>query len=481
MTSTTSQGLERLTTGVPRLDSVLHGGIPRYSVVFVAGLPGSGKTILSEQMLFANAREGHTCLYLSTISEPPIKVLRFLQQFSFFDADRFGSSVIYVDIGSTLRSGGPEAVLAQISDLLRTHRPALVVVDSFKVLQEAFSDQLQFREFTSDLTVNLSLWEATTLFVGEYTLESLVKGPEFAIADGIIYLYGTEEAEKQKRFLRVMKMRGASVFAGEHVFRISGDGIEVFPRMNPEVMGEYAFPGTRAGSAIDGLDEMLAGGVFDSTTTVISGGTGSGKTLVALSFLVDGARKGQPGLLVSFEESAQQLVRNCHAFGWEAQELLDRGLLDILHVSPSELDLDVHTYVIKERAEAMGARRIMIDSITAFETVMSGSDRYRSYLWAIADYFKRSGVTVFFTTETSGLFEPLEISRSDLSFLGDNVIFLRYVENDLEIHRALGVLKMRGSSHDRHIRPLTIEPPRISVGSVAPLLGTEAARPACDA
>ncbi len=457
--------MDRLTTGIPQLDEILDGGIPRYAVVFVAGLPGTGKTILSEQCLFANARQGLKSLYLSTISEPPIKVLRFLQGFDFFDPTLFGDRVIYGDLGTPLREGGPARLLDALDQMVREHRPEIVVIDSFKALRDTIRDPLQFRDFTSDIAIHLSTWEVNALLVGEYTADDVREGPEFAIADGIIYLYGTEEAEKQKRFLRVMKMRGTGYFAGEHFFTINSHGIAVYPRIAPQVVGEYRFPGQRLGSAIAGMDEMLGGGPYEGTSTLISGGTGAGKSLLALSFLIEGARRGLPGLLVTFEESPKQMARNVEAFGWGLEDLMRQGLLDIYHVSPSELDIDRHAYVIQERARQLKAKIVAVDSVTAFSAAVPDRARYQSYLWGINDYFKRQGISIFMTSEVPTPFAALEISAENVSFVSDNVIFVRYVEVADEIKRAVGVLKMRGSRHDHHLRELIIEPPRIAIGA----------------
>jgi len=463
--------LERLTTGIEKLDQILDGGIPQYSVVFVAGLPGTGKTILAQQTLFANAQEGRSSLYLSTISEPPIKVLRFLQTFTFFDPKLFGTKVIYSDLGGRLRTDGPAGILRELDRLVRDHRPAVVVIDGFKALRDTIPDLLVFRGFTSDIAVHLSAWEVTSLLVGEYGGEDIRKDPEFAIADGIIYLYGTEEAEKQQRYLRVMKMRGTSYYAGEHFFDISHDGITVYPRMIAQVTGEYAIPGARIGSAIEGMSDMLGGGVYGSTTTLISGATGSGKTLLALSFLLDVARKGEPALLVTFEEGAEQLIRNAEAFDWQLADLVAQGLIDIMHVSPAELNVDRHAFVVRERADRLGAKIVAIDSISAFEAVVPDQAKYQSYLWAINDYFKRNGVTVIMTAESRSPFEAMEISSRAVSFVADNIIFVRYVEIAGEIKRVVGVLKMRGSRHDRYLRELIVDPPRLAIGMVLEQVG----------
>jgi len=466
-----AMALERVSTGVERLDEMLDGGIPRYSTVFIAGLPGTGKTILSQQALFANARQGRTGLYLSTISEPPIKVLRFLQGLTFFDPDLFGRKVIYGDLGSPLRSGGPQEMAKALDTMVREYRPELLVIDSFKALRDTIRDILAFREFTNDIAIRLAAWEVTALLVGEYSETDAHEGPEFAIADGIIYLYGTEEAEKQKRFLRIIKMRGTSFYAGEHYFDITKDGIAIFPRLAPQVVGEYAAPTRRVGSAIEGFDDMLGGGLYEATSTMISGSTGSGKTLVAMSFAVASARQGRPVLYVSFEESAQQVARNSEGLGWGVAQLQRQGLLEILHVSPSELNIDRHAYVIMERARSLGARMVVIDSITAFQAAVPDPAKYQSYMWAINDHFKRAGVTILMTTEVAGILGPLEISAQRVSFVADNVIFLRYIEIDGEIAHGVGVLKMRGSQHDRHLRELIIDPPRIAVGRPLTRLG----------
>lgn len=456
--------VERVTTGVERLDEILDGGIPHYSQVFIVGMVGTGKTILTQQCLFANALLDHTGLYLTTISEPSIKVVRYMQAFDFFDKDLFGKKVVYADIGGLVSAQGWRGAIAGIDSMVKTYRPFVVAIDSYRAIRDIVGDPVQFREFTYDLSVRLATWEVTSLLVGDYCDEDISTKPEFAIADGIIYLYGTEEVEKQKRFLRIMKMRGTPFFAGEHLFEITSAGISVYPRMRPEVVGEYEFPGVRIGSAIEGFDEMLDGGLYEGTVTIISGGTGSGKTLVAMSFLVQSTRQGRPGLFVTFEESPKQVIRNVQPFGWDLQALVDKKLLGIVHVSPSELDVDKHAFLIKDAADQIKARVVVIDSISAFEAAVPNLAKYQNYLWAISDHFKRHGVTVILTAETAGLFGAVGVTTRGVSFVADNIIFLRYVEVGGEARPTVSVLKMRGSGHGRAIRELSIDPPRVAIG-----------------
>ncbi|MBF6600037.1 MAG: AAA family ATPase [Dehalococcoidia bacterium] len=458
--------LRRITTGVDALDQVLEGGVPQYAIVFIAGPPGTGKTVLCQQALFANARANGTSLYLATLSEPVFKMVRYVQEFSFFNANFVGNDVVYGDLGTALmRDGGP-GVLAVLDALVKEHRPDFLVIDSYKVIREHFPTEREFREFTSELMVRLSAWEVTAFFVGEYSHEDIWDQPEFAIADGILYLYGTEEPHAQKRFLRVMKMRGTGYFSGEHFFDISRDGVTLYPRMNPNVIGAYEEPEGRIGSAIDGLAAMMGGGLPMGTALLIIGGAGSGKTLAALSLVIGEAQRGRPSLFVSFEEDASQLARNSLAFGWNLDRLKEQGLVEAYHVSPSELDLDRHAIIFKERAEAIGARCVVIDTITAMEASAHQPGKYQSYLWAIVDYFKRVGVTVAMTYESAAQTELPEAGVNHISFIADSIINTKLTTRDGELRRTLTVLKMRGSGHDKAVREYIIEPPRIAIGDV---------------
>jgi circadian clock protein KaiC len=284
-------------TGVPALDETLGGGIPKGSVVFVAG-----KTILCQQVMWTNAIRGETIVYLSTLSEPMVKMLRFAQTFGFFRPELIGDSIIYGDLGAVLLQDGARPVLETLERLISDHRPDLLIIDSFKAMREGFERRVAFRKFASEIMQRLNTWEVTTLLVGEYDAQDIRDEAEFSIADGIIYLYGTEEAQQQKRMLRIMKMRGTDVFGGEHMFEITSHGITLFPRMSPAIVGEYEFTGLRVGSVIEGINDMAGGGVFESTSTLLASMTGAGKTLTALSFLVASAREGRLGLLVTMEK-----------------------------------------------------------------------------------------------------------------------------------------------------------------------------------
>jgi circadian clock protein KaiC len=458
--------LERVTTGTPALDEILEGGVPRYSITFIAGAPGTGKTVLCQQALFANACASSSVLYLGTLAEPVVKMVRYIQTFSFFHGDMVGREVNYGDLGTALARGGGPAVLEEIEELVRLHRPEFIVIDSFKAIGERFEEAAAFREFTTELTTRFAAWEVTSFLVGEYSQADISLGPEFSVADGIIYLYGTEEPTKQKRFLRVMKMRGTAYFPGQHFFEITPAGIELFPRMDPQVVGEYRAPTGRIPSKVEGLNEMIEGGLPDSTAALVIGGSGTGKTLVAMSFAAAMAQEGRPALFVSFEEAADQIIRNASGFGWDLKEFSDQGLLDVVHVSPSELDLDRHAILFKQRADAIRAACVVIDTLTALEASILDRQRYQNYLWAIIDYFKRNGVTVIMTYESTAQTEFVPIGTDNVSFLADIIINVKLIAVDGTFKRTLNVLKMRGNAHDHSIRELIIERPQIRIGEI---------------
>jgi circadian clock protein KaiC len=454
----------RLSTGIDQLDAILGGGIPRYSTVIVSGLPGTGKTILSHQAAFANAQVGRTCLYLSTISEPPLKMLRFMRSFTFFHPDLVASKVCYGDLGRALRSDGPAGMLAQLAHLVRAHRPELVVIDSFKCVRDCIRDPAALRAFTVDVVVQLTAWEVTALLVGAYTPEDVQQGVEFAIADGIIDLSATAEAEKQKRFLRVLKMRGTSVLDGEHFFEIGAAGITLYPRLAPMMVGGPALPARRAGSTIAGLRELLGGGLLPSTATLIRGAPGTGKTLVALSFLVEGARRGEPGLMVSWEESPAQLMRSAAAFGWIPEELRQGKLLDMVHVSPAQVTIERHAVELIERAQEVRARRVVLDSLCALAAAAPNLATHEHYVWTLTEYFKRRGLIVIMTSEAARAPRNPRIRTPGLSSIADTIIVLRYVARDGDLKRAVAVRKMRGSDHDSVLHEFLIDAPHLAVG-----------------
>ncbi len=451
--------MERIATGIAALDDILHGGIPEGAAILIAGRPGIGKTILANQIMFHNASPDNKAIYFTTLSEPQVKVLKFQQQFDYFDINKFQDSVIYQDLGGVLRKSGPTQALAVINNTLNQHRPKLIVVDTLKTVSDMLASFTEYREFLLDASLRLATWGCTALFLGEYSEAEIDIRPEGAICDGIIYLSGTEEQLLQKRFLRILKMRGTDFFSGQSYFRISGSGISIFPRLSPAVTGQhYQSDAGRLSTGLPELDDMMDGGIPGGTTTMISGASGTGKTLLSLAFCHAGLQSGESVVYVSFEENPVQFMRGATGLGLDLQPYIDSAKFSYVHVSPMELDVDEHVYYIQQLVQKMGAKRLVIDSISSFELGMRDKVKYTDYVWALTDFFKTQGVNVLLTHEISDSEHVSILTKHSISFVSDNIVLLRFLEQGKNLRRFLRVVKMRAARHSTELKELKIGP-----------------------
>ena len=466
--SSSRKPLERLSTGSVALDRILDGGLPVRSMTVVAGEPGAGKTLFALQMLFHLGRQGKRGLYFTTLSEPSVKLLKYMQQFSFFDEDAVGKQVAFVDLGSVVRGRNAEDTLKAISARVEAEEPAVVVIDSFKAMRDLLSDTPAIRTFVYDLAVHTAGWGATTLFVGEYTSEEVVELAEFAIADGILR-FGTQREElTAARVVDVLKLRGADCVMGRHFFEIGPDGLTFFPRVrSPDARDDAAVASftERASTGIAGLDEMLGGGCPRSSSTVVQGATGTGKTLLGLHFLLEGARRGEPGVHFTLEETADQLRGIARGLGWDLLELERRGLLTLSYASPVELSTDAYLNRARRLLEQVKAKRAVLDSLTSMELGVSSQRRFKELVYSMTKHFRALGVTFNMNMEITELLGSAQLSGHGISFAADNLIQLKYVEQEGRLDRGISVLKARGVRHATEVRKMSIEDRGIEVGA----------------
>ena len=452
------------TTGSEALDRVLGGGIPAASTTMVAGMPGTGKTILAEQFLFANASAQAPALYLTTLSEPLEKVVRYLQSFAFFDPGKLPGVIHYRDVGENVRNHGIRVLPEEVEALLDQTGAAFVVIDSVKALHDLSPDPVAFRIALFDLGRVLTAAGATALLVGEYESGEIARLPEFAVADGVLELRNQAHGVRDERTVRVHKLRGAATLPGEHSFRITSHGLEVFPRLTGQEDQDAGAQTTRQPTGIPGLDPLLDGGLWRGTATLVAGPSGVGKTLLGIGYLLGGHASGERGVLVSFQESPQHLRRTLDVFG--VSQAPGEMPFVTLHVSPLELDLVQLFGQIRTAVEQVGARRLVIDAIGDMQEAAIERDRFRAAIWTLMRYLTASGVTGLFMSETplasgDGL---TAVTRAEISYMADNVILLRYVRPPVhDFDRALEVLKTRGSAHDPYAHPYRIGPRGIDV------------------
>ena len=454
---------DRILAGEPRLDEILGGGLPPNAINLIMGLPGSGKTILAQQYLFANATPTSPGLYLTTVSEPLEKVLRYGQTLDFFDPQAVGSRVFYETLGPSLAEQSPlDSVLDRIVELLRERTPSMIVIDSFKALHPYARDAEDFRGFLHDLSGRLSAYPATSLWIGEYTWEDIGSAPEFAVVDSVVALTVERKAEREARVIQVLKLRGSAFRSGKHAYRLSSRGLEVFPRLaDPVEESGYDQGIERISSGVALLDEALGSGLWPGTSTLVAGPSGSGKTLIGLHFVFEGAKAGQPGLIAAFQENPTQLERIVQGFGWS---LNDEG---IHHMYRSTVDMyiDEWVYELLEEIERHQIKRVLIDSLGDLRAASLDEVRFREYVYSLLQRTARSGVSLFMTQEIAELFGVTKLSEYGISHLSDNVVLLQFLRGESRIKRALTVLKTRASAHDPRILEFEISEEGIALGT----------------
>jgi circadian clock protein KaiC len=446
---------ERFSSGDERLDAVLGGGLPANALNMIIGLPGSGKTILAEQFVFHNASPRRPGMYLSTVSEPLEKIVRYGERLGFFDAEAIGTSVYFEDLGDTLNDGGLNEVLGHVRTVITDRRPGVIVIDSFKALSVYAENPQAFRQFLHELAAILTALPTTAFWVGEYAREEIATAPEFAVADAIISLTTRREAERAIRHLEVLKLRGTGFMSGEHAYRIVADGLQVYPRLAESVPVEtYELQTERMSSGIPAIDQMLVDGYWPGASTMVAGPSGSGKTLMGLHFIFNGAAAGQAGIIATLQENATQLDRIVTGFGWS----LPNESVELMYRSPVDLYLDEWFYELLEVIERTRARRIFIDSLGDLRRAAVDELRFREYLYSLLQRCANQQINVMMSQEIPALFGISHISEDGISHISDNVILLQFVPRDAQLARAVTVLKTRASRHDPDVREFKITP-----------------------
>jgi circadian clock protein KaiC len=457
--------MDRIQTGNKELDYILGGGLPINSINLIMGLPGTGKTILAESMLFANTDPDKKILYLSTVSEPLDKIIRYLQGFTFFDPEAITESIIYEDLSDTLRTQGLKGAVDKINELLKEHRPAFLAIDSFKALHAFSNSHEEFRRYLSAMASMLTSLAITTLWVGEYSTDEISIMPEFAIADGIVELIIKKSGVTDSRYIRVLKMRGTNFVGGEHAYKISERGLELFPRLTtPERPIDYDLAQIRTRTGVKALDDMVAEGFWGGSSTVIFGPPGSGKTLLGLHFIFKGIEAGEKGMIATLQENPTQLARIVAGFGWDLEAAINSGMLELMYVSPIEIYIDEFIQTLAKTVEAKNVQRCLIDSLNDLEASTQDPERFRNYMYALVQQMAVRGVSVMMTNEIRSLFATTYLSEYGISHMSDNVVLLHYIREESEVKRAIAVLKTRASSHDPGIRQFLITPEGITIG-----------------
>ena len=462
--------IRQLRTGVPGLDEILCGGLPEFSFNIIAGAPGSGKTTLAHQIVFANATPERPALYFTVLGEPAIKMLRYQQQYSFFDFAKMDGAIRFINLSQIILEQDLGAVLDAIIKEVETSNAGIVVVDSFRtVVRKALNNasEVELQSFVQRLALHLTSWEATTFLIGEYVEGELRDNPVFTVADGLFWLYQTVERNSIVRKMQVIKVRGQETVPGLHTFRITDAGLQTFPRTFGLVGEAGLVKGRRRlSTGISKLDEMLGGGLPEGDSMLIAGPSGGGKSILATQFVAEGLRQGEPSIVAVFEEIPAEYLQRAAAFGFDFDTPQKEGKLKIIYLRPLDLSVDETVHEIVKSVREIGCKRLVIDSLVGFEMALAPGFRtdFRESLYRMIAALTRLGVTILSTVEIEEDFTSMNLSNFTVSFLADDIVRLRYVSIEGQLRKMLLVVKMRRSKHSIDMVEYQIMPTGIVIG-----------------
>jgi circadian clock protein KaiC len=462
--------IRSLPSGVPGLDTVLGGGLPEFSFNLVAGGPGSGKTILAHQIMFANATVERPALYFTVLGEPTLKMLRYQRQFKYFDPDLAGSAIQFVNLSAEVLDRNLDDVLKRIVSEVERAKPGIVVVDSFRTIGgQAGSTQrdatFDLDRFVQRLALHLTTWEVTSFLLGEYA-EAEQRNPVFTVADGILWLSQATDRNSVVRKLQVIKTRGRAPMPGLHTFRITDNGLQIFPRIPEQTLKRAPQKRERQSTGVPGMDEMIGGGIVAGDAVMLTGPAGSGKSTVATQFMVAGLKAGETGVIAVFEEYPEEYIARANARNPEVGKMIKEGKLAVIYLRPLDLSVDEALFAILEGVERLGAKRVVIDSLSGFEVALAPTFRedFRESLYRLVGTLTATGVTVFMTAEVSEAFSEARFTTEKVSFITDEIIVQRYIELEGELRRVMAVIKMRGSDHTHEFRLYEVTSKGVFVG-----------------
>jgi len=467
--------IRQLPTGVPGLDEILGGGLPEYSFNILAGAPGCGKTTLAHQIVFANGTPDCPAVYFTVLGEPALKMLRYQQQFSFFDHAKMAAAVRFINLSQIVLDKDLGAVLDAIVKEVEACKARIVVVDSFRTVvrkAQGSTTEMELQGFVQRLALHLTSWQATTFLIGEYVEGELRDNPVFTVADGLFWLYQRVERNSIVRKLQIMKLRGQESVPGLHTFRITAAGLQTFPRTFGLTQQSSHVKGKRRiSTGLRELDTMMGGGIPEGDSLLLAGPSGAGKSIIGSQFIAEGLRQGEPGIVAIFEEIPSEYVERAAGFGIDFATPQRDGTLKIIYLRPLDLSVDETVHEIVNAVKKIGCKRLVIDSLVGFEMALAPGFRadFRESLYRMIGALTRLGVTILSTVEIEENFTSMSLSNYAVSFLADDIVRLRYISINGQLRKMLLVVKMRRSEHGVDMREYQITRAGVILGE--PLQG----------
>jgi circadian clock protein KaiC len=464
---------EQTSTGVPGLDELLQGGLRRSGLHVIVGRPGAGKSVLAHQIASHRIRQGGKVLYLTALVETHQTLITQARTFEFFDPGVLSSSFYYASLYPTIAEKGLAAARAEISRLIVEHGPSLLIMDGLHALKHAAETPLDYQRFMHEMEAQAAVSNMTTLLL-THPERGMSIDPTFTIADGIFYLRTRKVLLRSVRTIEVHKLRGVGHIDGEHTFTITGEGIRVHPRLEALVKVARRLSGTEPptpseepllGFHAEGMEELLGGGLDAGTVTLLLGTPGSGKTLLCLAFLAEGAQRGEPGLFFGFHESPERIIEKAEGVGLPIRKGIEEGTVHLAWQAPSELLADELVQEVLALVEKLGIKRLVIDSTDELRRAAIPGGRELAFLSALTDVLRERGVAAITTQNLARIAGvSFDLPMAEISPIMDNLLHTRTVEIGSDLRRLVSVLKMRARGYDARIRELHISGEGLKVG-----------------
>ena len=465
------RAMERVPTGIPGLDTVLHGGVFRGGIYIVQGTPGAGKTILGNQLCFNHVRAGGRALYVTLLTESHTRLLSHIAELSFFDESALPDRVAYLSAFRLLEENGLKGLVDALRREIRARGVSLLVLDGLVSAEETAGTPREFKKFIHELQTQAGLTDCTMVLLTSAIMEHRFVAAEHTMVDGLVEVQMRMHGRRSERAIQVHKLRGTAFHRGLHAMRIGRDGVAVFPRIE----ALYAHPtvpdgrdGPLISTGVPGLDDMM-GGLRRHSVTLLMGPAGSGKTTAGLQFLGAGE---EPGLYVGFHETPAAFTYKAETLGLPVAGRIASGEVATLWQPTTEGLIDEVAQRLLDLVRARGVGRVFIDGIEGFDRLTDEKDRVSPFLAALTNELRGLGATTVATAEMDlgGIVpgQPLAgLSVSALSPFADAIVALRYAAAHATVRRFVSVLKSRDTAIDLRLRGFTIGPGGLAVDADA--------------
>lgn len=458
-----------MSTGVANLDAVVGGGLREGSVTLVLGPPGSGKTILGNQFCFRHATSGTRAVYVTQLAETHDRMLEYINELSFARRDAVGSSVAYISGFPAIEGEGLNGLLNMIRSVVHERRARALVLDELMTAELAARSELEFKRFVHQLQAFAAAARCTTLLLTTSS-DEVAPGPAVAVVDGVIRLSTHRDGLRTLRTVEVVKLRGTAVVPGSHHYDITNDGLQVYPRATA-TLGQKEpdnAPIERLSTGVPELDRMFHGGLFRGDSTVLVGGAGSGKTVFALHFLIDGARNGERCVHLGFYEARRALVEAASHVSLDLDRHVASGAVSVMWRGGREHLLDQIAHELINEVRRTGARRVVIDGLNALRERSEHASRVADVIVALTNELRSLGVTTVWTDEAHGPQGAyIKLSVPAVSAIVESVIMLRCVEHTHGLRRSISLRKARGGAFVDGLREVFIRDTGLEISTSA--------------